>query len=189
MKTLDWEQRKFENAFTFLPNNSLSRSELSDDQGEFHSVHYGDILIKYSEVLNCDIDSIPKVIDTNKIKNIQSALLQDGDIIITDAAEDSTVGKCSEIRNTRDKKIVSGLHTIPVRPNNKYAKGFLAYFMNSPLYHNQLLPLMQGTKVSSLSKSALNDTILLAPNIEEEQEKIGNTFMHLDNLITLHQRK
>ena len=61
--------------------------------------------------------------------------------------------------------------------------------MNSNSYHNQLLPLMQGTKVSSISKSAIQDTSILYPKSAEEQQKIGDYFRNLDTLITLHQRK
>ena len=61
--------------------------------------------------------------------------------------------------------------------------------MNSNLYHNQLLPLIQGIKVSSISKSAMQDTIIMYPKLIDEQAKIGEFFKQLDNLISLHQRK
>ena len=61
--------------------------------------------------------------------------------------------------------------------------------MNSSSYHDQLLPLMQGTKVSSISKSAIQDTMILHPKSADEQQKIGDYFRNLDNLITLHQRE
>ena len=61
--------------------------------------------------------------------------------------------------------------------------------MNSSSYHDQLLPLMQGTKVSSISKSAIQDTMILHPKSADEQQKIGVYFRNLDNIITLHQRK
>jgi type I restriction enzyme S subunit len=61
--------------------------------------------------------------------------------------------------------------------------------MNAPAYHDQLLPLMQGTKVMSVSKSALQDTIISFPSCDDEQRQIGQYFMALDNLITLHQHR
>ena len=48
---------------------------------------------------------------------------------------------------------------------------------------------MQGIKVTSISKSALQDTDMIMPQDIEEQEKIGEYFSNLDHLITLHQRK
>lgn len=131
---------------------------------------------------------IPFISD-NTISVSNTSFLQNGDVILADAAEDETVGKCSEIRAVKDSSIVSGLHTIPCRPINPFAFGYLGYYMNSSAYHDQLLPLIQGTKVSSVSKSSLLNTHILYPVLKEEQSQIGKYFHNLDNLITLHQRK
>lgn len=153
------------------------------------NVHYGDILMKYGEVLDVKKDILTYLLDTSIVKKYQASLLHNGDVIIADAAEDETVGKCSEIAGLTDEIILSGLHTMPCRPKEKYAEGFLGYYMNSNAYHNQLLPLLQGTKVSSISKSAIQDTYIVYPKCEAEQEQIGKYFRNLDHLITLHQRK
>jgi len=127
---------------------------------------------------------------SNKEFNVSStSLLQNGDVIIADAAEDETVGKCSEIKGIDGISIVSGLHTIPCRPNKTFASGYLGYYLNSSAYHDQLLPLIQGTKISSISKSALQNTDILYPDLEQEQLQIGQLFQSLDTRITLHQRK
>jgi len=115
--------------------------------------------------------------------------LQDGDIIIADTAEDEAVGKCVEIGNIGDLSIVSGLHTIPCRSKVKFAPAYLGFYLNSSSYHDQLIPLMQGIKVTSISKSAISDTLISAPTDLSEQGKIGQFFSQLDTLITLHQRK
>ena len=76
-----------------------------------------------------------------------------------------------------------------MRPNRKYAAGYLGYYMNSPAYHNQLLPLMQGIKVTSVSKSAILNTLIMYPSDFTEQAAIGRFFIKIDNLINLHQRE
>lgn len=48
---------------------------------------------------------------------------------------------------------------------------------------------MHGIKVTSISKSSIQDTNIVYPFDLDEQEKIGRYFLHIDNLITLHQRK
>ena len=53
----------------------------------------------------------------------------------------------------------------------------------------QLRPLVQGIKVSSISKSALKDTMIEYPKNLDEQEKIGSLFYYIAKMITLHQRK
>ena len=184
-----WEQRKFSNVFDFMQNNSLSRAELSCEGGEVLNVHYGDILVKYGEVLDVEKDELSYLLDSSLVSKYQASLLQNGDVIIADAAEDETVGKCSEIAGLTTEKVLSGLHTIPCRPKKKFAEGYLGYYMNSEAYHDQLLPLIQGTKISSISKSAIQDTAIIFPKLEEEQAQIGAYFRGVDKLITLHQRK
>ncbi len=187
--TDDWEQRKFRDTFDFMQNNALSRADLSGEGGDVMNVHYGDVLVKYGEVLDVKKDEMTYLLDASLATKYLTSLLQNGDIIIADAAEDETVGKCSEIAGLTDEKVLSGLHTIPCRPRDNFAEGYLGYYMNSGSYHDQLLPLIQGTKVSSISKSAIQDTDIMYPKTEAEQRQIGDFFANLDNLITLHQRK
>ena len=75
------------------------------------------------------------------------------------------------------------------RPRNKMALGYLGYYLNSNAYHHQLLPLMQGIKVLSLSRSNIQKTSVSDPIAVKEQQLIAYYFSQLDNLITLHQRK
>ena len=173
----------------FLQNNALSRADLSDEEGSALNVHYGDILVKYGEVLDVSTEQIPYIVDDAIVKKYSSSGLQNGDIIIADAAEDETVGKCTEIANLQEIMVLAGLHTIPVRSRIKFSCGYLGYYMNSSSYHDQLLPLMQDTKVSSISKFAIQDTMIFYPKSADEQQKIGDYFRNLDSVITLHQRE
>ena len=184
-----WEQRKFNEVFDYMQNNALSRAELSDSDGDIMNVHYGDILVKYGEVLDVKQDELTYLLDASLVKKYHASLLQNGDIIIADAAEDETVGKCSEIAGLTNERVLSGLHTIPCRPRVKFAERYLGYYLNSKTYHNQLLPLIQGTKISSISKSSIQDTHILFPKSDSEQKQIGDYFSNLDHLITLHQRE
>jgi len=184
-----WEQRKLGDVFVSLQNNTLSRAELSAEQGVALNVHYGDILVKFGEYLDVKKENLPMIEDSTFVEKYKASFLQNGDVIVADSAEDETVGKCSEIAGLTDEIAISGLHTIPYRPNVKFASGYLGYYMNSSSYHNQLLPLMQGIKVTSISKSAMQDTMICYPKSEAEQGKIGAYFRSLDHLITLHQRK
>ena len=187
--TNDWEQRKLGEILIGLQNNTLSRADLSNETGVAKNVHYGDVLIKFGEVLDVSKEKLPMISDESILSKYKSSFLQNGDVIVADTAEDSTVGKCSEIAGLNDEIVLSGLHTIPYRPIEKFASGYLGYYLNSSAYHNQLIPLMQGIKVTSISKSAMQDTDIVYPKSVEEQGKIGDYFQSLDNLITLHQRK
>ena len=187
--TDDWEQRKFASVFDGLQNNTLSRAELNYESGTVKNVHYGDVLIKFGDYIDASETELPYISDAAKADKFKNSFLQDGDIIFADTAEDDTVGKCTEIQGSEGLKLLSGLHTIACRPKEKYGPMFLGYYINSPAYHNQLKPLMQGIKVTSISKSALQDTNMTMPKSVDEQTMIGEYFSNLDNLITLHQRK
>ena len=184
-----WEQRKLDEAFDFtVPNNTLSRAELNQESGSVRNVHYGDVLIKYGSVLDAQNDELPFITGRSK-DDFKGALLQNGDIIIADTAEDETTGKVCEIVNIQDKDVVAGLHTMVCRPKNKTAEGYFGYYMNSSSYHHQLLPLMQGIKVLSLSKTNVQKTTVKYPKDKAEQQKIADCLRRIDTLITLHQRK
>ena len=187
--TDDWEQRKLGEMLISLQNNTLSRAELSPEQGIAKNVHYGDILVKFGEIIDVKTESLPMIADEAIMAKYKSSFLQNGDVIVADTAEDETVGKCTEIVGLSDEIVISGLHTIPYRPLQKFASGYLGYYMNSAFFHNQLLPLMQGIKVTSISKTALQNTDISYPKSENEQAAIGKYFSRLDHLITLHQRK
>lgn len=187
--TEDWEQRKLGDVLVGLQNNTLSRADLSSDTGVAKNVHYGDVLIKFGEILDVSKEQLPMILDESVLTKYKASFLQNGDVIVADTAEDSTVGKCSEIAGVNDEVVLSGLHTIPYRPVEKFTSGYLGYYLNSSAYHNQLIPLMQGIKVTSISKSAMQDTNIVYPKSQEEQGKIGAYFRSLDEMITLHQRK
>ena len=184
-----WEQRKLGKVLVSLQNNTLSRADLSNETGVAKNVHYGDVLVKFGEVLDVRRESLPMISDESVLTKYKASFLKNGDVIVADTAEDSTVGKCSEIAGLNDEVVLSGLHTIPYRPIEKFASGYLGYYLNSSAYHNQLIPLMQGIKVTSISKSAMQNTEIIYPKSVEEQGKIGAYFSTLDHLITLHHRE
>jgi type I restriction enzyme S subunit len=184
-----WRKRKFCEIFdSTIPNNTLPRSELNYESGEVKNIHYGDILVKLGAYVDVVNETLP-FITNGKIDDYKSRLLQDGDVVFADTAEDETTGKAVEVANVNDSNIVCGLHTIAYRPNRQISPYFSGYYFNSDSFRKQLLPLMQGIKVLSLNKSSLSKTSTIIPTTLPEQQKIGNFFRTLDDAITLHQRK
>ena len=179
---VDWELQTFDETFRVLSNNTLSRENLNNRGGAVRNIHYGDILTKFPEVLNCK-EEIPYVNDLSLLSS-STQLLQDGDIVIADTAEDETVGKVTEVQNLGDSKLVAGLHTIPCRvKKGDFAPGWLGYYMNSNLFHNQILPYITGIKVASISKGAISETLILVPPFDE-QEKIVQSLNEVQLLMT-----
>lgn len=181
----EWEVENFDDVFTIVSNNVLSRNDMNDVEGYFLNIHYGDILTIYNENLNCSEEKIPFINKDVEMKNYQ--LLNDGYVVFSDTAEDYTVGKAVELLNVGDKKVVSGLHTIPCKPNKKFASKWFGYFCNSFIYHNQLLSLATGAKVTGISKSSIRTTLLLNPPLNEQQ-KIADILSTQDKVIELKEK-
>lgn len=177
----NWEVKSFNACFTFLGTNTYSRDELALE-GKVKNIHYGDILTTYPTILES------KNINTFLITPLESktySYCRNGDIIIADTAEDNTVGKAVEIQGiAEDEKVIAGLHTMLCRTQKEvaFSKKFLGYFINSSIYHNQLIPLITGIKVSSISKTEIKTTYILRPPLPE-QEKIAEVLGDVDELI------
>ena len=143
---------------------------MTSDSGSVHNIHYGDILVKYNEVvslLHHNVDCLTVEGETHSPKDY----VRDGDIIIADTAEDETVGKTVEIQDVGNRKVVAGLHTFLYRPPpNLFVRGWLGYWMNSSAYHSQLFQYMTGTKVLSLTRASIAATVIQYPSKELQRQ-------------------
>ena len=163
---------------------------MNDTSGCAKNVHYGDILVKFGESISAEKADLPFICEREILKKLSKSILKNGDVVIADTAEDMTTGKSCEIVDVDECiPVLAGLHTIPVRPKQKFGKYYLGYYLNSEAFHSQLIPLIQGIKVYSISKSSIKDTVVMFPDDVQEQEKIGSLFNRIDNTITLQQRK
>ena len=144
----------------------MSRAELSASAGVAANIHYGDVLIKFGEYLDMRKETFPWIEKQTDADKFRTSFLQDGDVVFADTAENETAGKCCEIRNCGSMVIISGLHTIPCRPESKFASGYLGYYLNSTAFHEQLV-LKESERPSSLVAQAVS----YALNIEEELKK------------------
>ena len=164
----EWQTFVFGNLFDFIPNNAFTRAQMSNS-GKVKNIHYGDILTKYGAYVDGGSASIPYISkEVDLARFADRCYLQSGDIIIADTAEDETVGKALEVVNV-DCPILAGQHTLLCRPKIRFADKFLGYYLNAACYHDQLLPYIVGTKVSSVSKASVALTKLVVPEYEEQQ--------------------
>lgn len=178
----EWEIFVFGDLFDFIPNNAFTRAQLSDS-GKVKNIHYGDILTKFGAYISANSNEIPyigKEIDLSRFA--EKCYLQSGDVIIADTAEDETVGKALEVINV-ECPVLAGQHTLLSRPKVNFAEKFLGYYLNATCYHDQLLPFIVGTKVSSVSKASIAQTRLVVPKYEEQQA-ISCVLSDMDDEIT-----
>lgn len=182
----EWKKARLGDVASFLNNNTLSREKLSFTEGFILNIHYGDVLIKFPTILDVSLEKIPFVNGNEDF--VVNDYVNDGDIIMADTAEDGTVGKVCEAMNVGNNKVVSGLHTILIHPTTKFAPMFLGYYLNSNEYHKQILSIMQGIKVYSITKDALRKTYIKIPCLAE-QNAIAKILSSCDKEISLANRK
>lgn len=183
----EWKVVRFDSVFEFLSTNSFSRENLTEIQTEnnIQNIHYGDIHAKFkNELLDCENEILPKVKD-GVIINQYFNFIKDGDLIIADASEDyEGVGKCIEVMNVGNKKIVSGLHTFLARDNSGLtARGFRTYIFRNPSVNIELKRIATGISVYSISKGNLEKLKLTLPTLLE-QHKIATILSTWDEAIT-----
>lgn len=184
--TEPWKKIELGEVGAFLSTNTLSRDKLNSNEGTIKNIHYGDILIKYAEIVNVSNVEIPFI---NKGVVVSSEYIENGDIVFADTAEDYTVGKAIEIINVNGNKIVAGLHTMLFRPRkNIFVECYLGYYINSEYYQSQLLPLTQGIKVCSITKKGISQTKVLIPE-KSEQKAIAAVLTSADKEIEIQRKK
>lgn len=163
-----WDILKFKEMYNFLSTGSNSRNELNST-GEYLYIHYGDIHCKYKNILNCSKIEIPHI---NKDKVMNLPELKDKDLIFVDASEDyEGITKCTEIKNVNNRKIVSGLHTLLLRPKKDISPGYGGYIASNPIVNKNIKKMANGWKVYGISKDNLSKIFFVLPG-KKEQEKI-----------------
>jgi type I restriction enzyme, S subunit len=180
-----WEERLYEDIFSFYTTNSFSRENLNYEAGKVKNIHYGDIHTKFSSRFEVNEEVVPYInayVDLSKVK--EENYCQEGDLVIADASEDyADIGKTIEVIKLNNEKVVAGLHTFLARPNKaKMHKGFSGYLVQAPYVRKQVMTIAQGTKVLSLSPGRLGKVKLQIPCLEEQQ-KIASYLTSLDTKI------
>jgi len=178
----------FADAFRLLQNNTFSRDDLSFESGNIRNIHYGDVLVKYGTTVSIGEVAIPCIKPDRSVGKFSAeSYLCNGDIVFADTAEDYTVGKATEIIGVTDQKILSGLHTIPCRPHDRFAPMYLGYYFNSHHFRSQIYRMIQGIKVSSISKSEITKTTVLIPSYDT-QKRVALLLSKADHLIEREER-
>ena len=176
-----WEVKRVDALFDFYPTASYSRSMLSDS-GDCKYIHYGDIHTRFETFLDISKETLPYI---NKDMVKKFVYLEDGDIIISDTSEDyEGVGKLVEIVNLGNSKVISGLHTLLLRPNTKeLINGFKGYLFNEERVRLEFLKYVTGIKVYSISKNSMAKVLLPIPT-KQEQESIKDRLDAVKNDIS-----
>ncbi len=178
-----WKSKTVDQVFDFYPTATYSRDKQvsQNTDASIKYIHYGDIHTKYNILLDASNPLIPHI-DGELKKDFE--LVKDGDLIIADTSEDyDGVGKCVEVVNVGDNQIISGLHTLMLRPKgDDFIDGFKGYFFSGEQVRSSLLRIVTGIKVYSITKTTLAKVNLLIPS-HQEQKAFVSIFSKVDEAI------
>ncbi|MBA3177229.1 restriction endonuclease subunit S [Salmonella enterica] len=183
----EWESEPMGKIYSFKSNNSLSREKLNYVNGFVKNIHYGDIHTKYSSLFDITKEVVPFINPSESLDSFkEESYCIEGDMIFADASEDlQDIGKCIEILNLNNEKLLSGTHTILARQiRDRLIVGFGAHLFKSTKIRAQIQKEAQGTKVLGLSANRLSNIEILFPTNKIEQQKIADCLSSLDGLIT-----
>lgn len=172
----DWEKKKFNQIFKFIPTNSFSRANLNYETGNVHNIHYGDIHTKYLILLDFENTEVPFINDDVNLERIKpESYCKDGDLVIADASEDyGDIGKAIELINLGDKKVLAGLHTFLARDKAGYTiSRYRSFMLLDASVKLQIQKLATGVSVLGISKSNLGSIRLPVPSLQEQSKIAG----------------
>ncbi|PAE99522.1 restriction endonuclease subunit S [Bacillus velezensis] len=177
----EWEEQKLDSIVDRVKSYVLSRDVETTEYTGYKYIHYGDIHTKVADIID-EFSDLPNI----KAGNYE--LLKKGDLVLADASEDyQGIAAPAVITIDVPYKLVSGLHTIALRPK-QIDSLFLYYLINSQTFRKYGYKAGTGMKVFGISATNLLRFESVFPTFEE-QTKIGNFFKELDDIITLHQRE
>jgi len=179
--TVEWNQCKLEDVADRMKSYSLSRDvETADDTG-YKYIHYGDIHTKVADIID-ENSELPNI----KVGNYE--LLQKNDVVVADASEDyQGIATPAVVTYTPEFNLVSGLHTIALRPKKTVAI-YLYYLLNTQIFKKYGYKVGTGMKVFGISSTNLMKFEARYPSLDE-QEQIGNFLKQLDDTIALYQNE
>ena len=172
-KKIVWEQRKLPEFVSFF--NGLTYTP--DDVQET-----GTLVLRSSNVKNGEIVDADNVYVSDKVATSEN--VQEGDIIVVVRnGSRALIGKHAQIKASMPNTVI-GAFMSGIR--SEYSS-FVNALLDTSAFENEVAKNM-GATINQITGYMFSKMEFMIPS-EEEQQKIGEYFSNLDNLITLHQRK
>jgi type I restriction enzyme S subunit len=177
-----WEKRKLGEVVSRIKSYPLSRDVERNSPTGFRYVHYGDIHTRKVDLITSE-EALPCI----KPGNYEH--LQEGDIVFADASEDyEDIAAPAVLLTESHEVIVSGLHTIAIRPDDKLRSIFLYYMTKAPSFRKYVRKEGQGLKVFGISASKILRYKAALPQVSE-QFQVSSLLRQLDQTIALHHQR
>ena len=180
--TDDWEQRKLSEIATMHARigwQNLRTSEFLDD-GDYMLITGTDFEDGRINFLTCHYVEKKRY---DQDRNIQ---ISDGSILVT---KDGTLGKVAYVQGLKKPATLNaGVFNVEIRNVNAVDARYLYQYLKAPFLMDYVGQKATGGTIKHLNQNILVDFPVVMPK-KSEQEKIGQYFEGIDNLITLHQRE
>ncbi len=169
----DWEQRKLPEFVSFF--NGLTYTP--DDVEET-----GTLVLRSSNVKNGEIVDADNVYVNDKV--VTSENVHEGDIIVVVRnGSRALIGKHAQIKDSMPNTVI-GAFMSGMRSEHS---SFVNALLDTSAFENEIAKNM-GATINQITGYMFSKMEFMIPS-GNEQQKIGEYFQSLDNLITLHQRK
>ena len=170
---IDWEQRKFPEFVSFF--NGLTYTP--DDVEET-----GTLVLRSSNVKNGEIVDADNVYVNDRV--VTSENVHEGDIIVVVRnGSRALIGKHAQIKASMPNTVI-GAFMSGMRSEHS---SFVNALLDTSAFENEIVKNM-GATINQITGYMFSKMEFMIPS-GDEQQKIGEYFQSLDNLITLHQRK
>ena len=111
-----------------------------------------------------------------------------GDVFFTTSSETPDEVGMSSVWLENSENTYLNSFCFGYRPSENINPYYMAYMLRSENVRKSIIFLAQGISRYNISKNKMMEISVPLPNLDEQQ-KIGDYFCNLDDLITLHQRK
>lgn len=177
-----WEQRKLSEIATMHARigwQNLRTSEFLDN-GDYMLITGTDFM---DGAVNFDTCHYVERERYEQDKHIQ---IRNGSILIT---KDGTLGKVAYIQGlTMPATLNAGVFNVEIRDEKEVDNRYLFQYLKAPFLMDYVDKKATGGTIKHLNQNILVDFPVVLPQ-KDEQAKIGEYFLGIDNLITLHQCK
>lgn len=176
---LSWEQRKLGELLLF--QNGFN--------GSSESFGSGIPLISVMDVLDDKFITHETVRGKARLNCEEASryCVEYGDVLFQRSSENQEDAGTSNVYLDQHVSSAFGGFVIRGKKVGEYNPIFIKYLLGSPFIREQITHRAQGAQHINVLQDTLADVVLLMPSMRE-QEAVGLVFLHLDNLITLHQR-
>lgn len=173
-----WEQCKFEDiGQTYTGLSGKTKEDFGHGNARF---------ITYMNVFTNPVCN-PEMTEPIELDSKQNEV-QVGDIFFTTSSETPEEVGMSSVLLEKQGVVYLNSFCFGFRPKQKICSNYYAYMLRSNVVRRKLTLLAQGISRYNISKKKVMEMSIFQPS-QEEQECIGEFFVKLDGLITLHQRK